>query len=230
MDLCRETMWNTPNDDIQYTKLKKVDRIYDFLAELNPKLDIVYGCILGQRPLPSLMELCFEVFFEEDCTNVMCKLTTPATDSTAFSVQSSTHDNDKNNGKPIPVCEHYKKQWHTKDQYWKLHSHPLGGKKRSFNKKQNSGCAHVSETTTISTSQQTESTASQTKTPILGAITQPGYELGRMIVTAWHSGGLYILDEDNFSSSISRASLLSSYFGTSEHDCKTSSFLFFTTI
>ena len=42
---------------------------------------------------------------------------------------------------------------------------------------------------------------------------------GRMIGTARHSRGLYLLDDDTSSSSISRTSLLSSYFTTSEQDC-----------
>ena len=41
---------------------------------------------------------------------------------------------------------------------------------------------------------------------------------GRTIGTTRHSRGLYILDDDTSSSSISRTSLLSSYFSTSEHD------------
>ena len=45
------------------------------------------------------MELCFEVRLEEDRTNIMGVLTTPMTNSAVFSVQSPTHDNDKNNGK-----------------------------------------------------------------------------------------------------------------------------------
>ncbi|KAA0031639.1 UBN2_3 domain-containing protein [Cucumis melo var. makuwa] len=36
MDLCRETIWDTSNDDIQCARLE-VDRVYDFLAGLNPK-------------------------------------------------------------------------------------------------------------------------------------------------------------------------------------------------
>ncbi|KAA0033038.1 Cysteine-rich RLK (RECEPTOR-like protein kinase) 8 [Cucumis melo var. makuwa] len=174
MDLCRETVWDTPNDSTQYAKLEEADRVYHFLAGLNPKFDNVCGRILGQRPLPSLMEVCFEVCLEEDRTNAMGVLTTPTIDSAAFSARSSNHDIDKNNGKSIPVCEHCKKQWHTKDQCWKLHGRPLGGKKRSSNEKQNSGRAYISETTPASTSQSTDPTASQTKTPTLGAIAQSG--------------------------------------------------------
>ncbi|KAL0545203.1 hypothetical protein IC582_020352 [Cucumis melo] len=116
--------WDTPNDSTQYAKLEEVDRVYDFLAGLNPKFDNVCGCILGQRPLPSLMEVCFEVRLEEDHTNAMGVLTTSTIDSAAFSARSSNHDSDKNNGKSIPVCEHCKKQLHTKDQCWKLHVVP----------------------------------------------------------------------------------------------------------
>ncbi|KAA0056270.1 reverse transcriptase [Cucumis melo var. makuwa] len=66
--------------------------------------------------------MCFEVHLEEDRTNAMDVLTTPATNSAFLSSRSSNHDNDKNNRKSIPVCEHYKKQWHTEDQCWKLYS------------------------------------------------------------------------------------------------------------
>ena len=109
MNLCRKTVWDTSNDGLQYARLEEVDRVYEFLASFNPKFDIVCGRILGQRPLSSLMEVCYEVCLETDCTNAMSILTTPATNSTAFSARSLTHDNVKNCGKPILVCEHCKK-------------------------------------------------------------------------------------------------------------------------
>ena len=81
MDLYRETVWDTPNDGKQYTKLEEDDCVYGFLSGLNPKFDTVCGRILKQRPLPSLMEVCFEVRLEEDRTNAMDVLTTPTIDS-----------------------------------------------------------------------------------------------------------------------------------------------------
>ncbi|TYK08009.1 Retrovirus-related Pol polyprotein from transposon TNT 1-94 [Cucumis melo var. makuwa] len=45
------------------------------------------------------------------------------TNSVAFSARSLTHDN----GKTILICKHCKKQRHTKDQCWKLHSRPPRG-------------------------------------------------------------------------------------------------------
>ncbi|TYK25875.1 UBN2_3 domain-containing protein [Cucumis melo var. makuwa] len=112
MDLCRKTIWDTPNDNTQYAKLEEADCTYDFFAGLNPKFDTICGHILGQRPLPSLMEVCFEVYLEEDHSNVMGVLTTPIINSVTFSARSSNHDSDKNNGKPIPMCEHKETMTH----------------------------------------------------------------------------------------------------------------------
>ena len=71
MNLYKETVWNTLNDGIQYVKLEEADPIYDFLVGFNPKFDILCGRILGHRSLPFLMEFCYEVRLEEDCTNAM---------------------------------------------------------------------------------------------------------------------------------------------------------------
>ena len=43
------------------------------------------------------MEVCYKVYLEEDPTSVMSVLTTPVTNSAAFSARSSTYDSDKNN-------------------------------------------------------------------------------------------------------------------------------------
>ena len=77
----------------------------------------------------------------------MTVLTTPATNSAAFSARSSTHDSEKNNGKSILISELGKKQCHIKNQCWKFHGRPPGGKKRSTNDKQISGRAYMGEST-----------------------------------------------------------------------------------
>lgn len=81
------------------------------------------------------MEVCSKVRLEEDRTSAMNILTTSAIDSTGFSARSSTSDSEKENEKHVPVSEHYQKQWHTKEQYWKLHGRSLGGKKHPPNDK-----------------------------------------------------------------------------------------------
>ncbi|KAA0059871.1 uncharacterized protein E5676_scaffold184G00750 [Cucumis melo var. makuwa] len=61
-----------------------IDHVYDFLAGLNSKFDVLRGHILRQRPIPSLMEVCSKVRLEEDRVNVMKIMTVSATDSVAF--------------------------------------------------------------------------------------------------------------------------------------------------
>ena len=74
------------------------------------------------------MEVCYEVCLEKDRTSAMNIVVVFATDSVAFSVKSSSYDSEKQNGKPILVCEHCKKPWHTKDNCWKLHGQLPYGK------------------------------------------------------------------------------------------------------
>ncbi|KAL0557503.1 hypothetical protein IC582_006047 [Cucumis melo] len=286
MSLCRD-----PTNGLQYSRIEKVDRIYDFLTGLNPKFDVVRGHILGKRPIPSLMEVCSEICLEEDRTSAMNISTTPSIDSVAFTARSSTSGNDKHNGKPIPIREPCKQQWHTKEQCSKLHGRPLGDKKRPSNDKQNTGRTYVSEF--VGPSQPPESQGNQIDhgPTTLGVIVQSGIpqssslicvngknpwildsgttdhltrsskhfvsyipcasngtiriaygslapiagkrkispcaglflnnvlHFGKMIGTAQHSRGLYLLNDDTSSSSTSRTSLLSSYFTTSEQDC-----------
>ena len=71
---------------------------------------------------------------------------------------------------PILVCEHCKKQWHTKDQCWQLHDRPPRANKRSSNK--HSGRTNVREI--ANTSQSTGPTTSQTGPPTLDAIARSG--------------------------------------------------------
>ncbi|TYK02329.1 RNA polymerase II C-terminal domain phosphatase-like 1 [Cucumis melo var. makuwa] len=124
-------------DRIQYcSRIEEVDRKYVCLASLNPKFDIVHEHILSQRPIPSLIKNCFEIHLENDRASAMSSPTIPAIEPAAFSARSPSHDSEKHNGKLIPVCEHCKKHWHTKEQCLKLHGCPPGGKKRPSNNKQ----------------------------------------------------------------------------------------------
>ena len=91
------------------------------------------------------MEVCSKVRLQEDRTSAMNILTTLAIDFAASSTRSSTHDNEKHKGKLVSIYKHCKKQWHTKEQYWKLHGRPSEDKKQPPNDKQNPGWAYVSE-------------------------------------------------------------------------------------
>ncbi|TYJ97018.1 Cysteine-rich RLK (receptor-like protein kinase) 8 [Cucumis melo var. makuwa] len=104
-------------------------------------------------------------------------ITVPSIDSVAFSAKSNSN-NDKQNGKPIPICEYYKKLWHTKENCWKLHGWPSNS---------NHSVLGMSS---------------------LGAIAQLGLELEKMIGTTQHSRGLYLLDDDAFSRDCSRTRIV----------------------
>ena len=80
---------------MQYSRIEEIDKFYDFLVGLSPKFDVVQGRILGKRLIPSLMEICSEICLKEDCTSAMNISTTPATESLAFSVRSSTSGSER---------------------------------------------------------------------------------------------------------------------------------------
>ncbi|KAA0042075.1 Cysteine-rich RLK (RECEPTOR-like protein kinase) 8 [Cucumis melo var. makuwa] len=181
MDLCRETVWDTPNDGTQYAKLEEADRVYDFLAGLNPKFGTVYGRILGRRPLPSLMEVRFEVYLKEDRTNAMGVLTTPTINSAAFSARSSNHDSDKNNGKSIPEVRNGPPTRNRTQDVPTLVRLPLP--------------ALLNQLVLL---------RARPRLRLWVPLLSQDMSSGKTIGTARHSRGLYILDEDTSCSSFSR--------------------------
>ena len=80
---------------VQYSKIEKVDRVYDFLAGLNSKFDVMQRRILGKRPIPSLVEVCYEERLEEDRVCAMNITTIFAADAAAFRAKLSGSDSDK---------------------------------------------------------------------------------------------------------------------------------------
>ena len=120
---------------------------------MNSKFDIVQGRILGQSLIPFLMDVCYEVHLEEDKVNAINIMTVYAIDFATFSVKLSGFDNDKQNEKQTPACEHCKKPWHTKEQCWKLHDRSPNGRRRPPNDKSNPQRALMSESTSILQSQ-----------------------------------------------------------------------------
>ncbi|TYK17784.1 putative mitochondrial protein [Cucumis melo var. makuwa] len=215
----------------------------------------------GQRPIPSLMEVCYEICLEEDCTSAMNISTIPSIDSAAFSARSSTSGNDKHNGKPISVCEHCQKNngipknsigsYMVVPQEIDRGLATLGAIVQSDIPQSfdlisvdgknpwilDSGATdHLTGSSVHFVSyipcdgNETFRIANGSLAPIAGkGKISPCAELflnnvlhdlssGKMIGTARHSKGLYLLNNDTSSSSTSRTSLLSSYFTTSEQD------------
>ncbi|KAL0553894.1 hypothetical protein IC582_007798 [Cucumis melo] len=242
MDLCRETVWDTPNDSTQYAKLEEADRVYDFLAGLNPKFDNVCGHILGQRPLPSLMEVCFEVRLEEDHTNAMGVLTTlPWTPTLGAIAQSGMPQSlglisvDRKNPWILDsgATDHLTGSLEHFISYAPCAGNekiriadgslaPIAGKGQivPFDGFALQNVLHVSKL-----SYNLLSISKITRELHCKAIFLPesvyfqDMSTGRTIGIVWHRRGLYILDDDTSCSSLSRVSLLSSYFSTSEQNC-----------
>ncbi|KAA0062000.1 Integrase, catalytic core [Cucumis melo var. makuwa] len=191
MELCKELVWSNLSDDLQYSRIEEIDRISDFLAGLNPRS---YKCYEYLQQLLLLTPM------------LLVKVL----------------GNDKHNGKLVPVC-----------------------KKCFLNDKQNTGrtCVSLLDLLTPPDPHRNQIDPSPT---ILYVIVQSGYlgssmvhwppllkngrlhpvqgspyhlSFRKMIATAQHSRELYLLDDDTSSSCISRTSLISSYFTTSEQDC-----------
>ena len=116
MDLCKETIWNTPNDAIEYAKLEAANHIYNFLVGLNPKFDVVLVVYLNKDIFLPKLKCVLKSILKKICTNVMSVLTTLAIASSVFSARSSNPNNHKNNRKSIPICVYCTKQWYTNNQ------------------------------------------------------------------------------------------------------------------
>ena len=122
LDLCYEDEWDYQKDSVRYKKREENDRVYVFLAGLNQELDEVRGRILGRKPLPSFWEVFSEVRREESRRRVMLKTQEPknSPDIENSALVSRGPDSEENRKKK-PWCDHYKKHWHTRETYWKLH-------------------------------------------------------------------------------------------------------------
>ncbi|KAA0034891.1 reverse transcriptase [Cucumis melo var. makuwa] len=175
------TRENCPSDGIKHFRLEEVYRIYDFLARLNLKFDVVRSRILGHRPISSLMEVCSEVHLQ-DITSATNILPTRVIDFAAFKARSFTHDSIPQFLSLISVDGMNP---------WILDSGATNHLTGSFE-------SFVSYTPC----------ASNEKIRIADGSLAPiaGVELGRMIDTTWHNRGLCLLDDDASSSNISRMS------------------------
>lgn len=61
LDLWSEEEWECHGDSVKYKKKLKTERVFEFLASLNAKLNDVRGRILRKCPLSSIREVFLEV-------------------------------------------------------------------------------------------------------------------------------------------------------------------------
>ena len=123
LDLFNNQQWHDPTDAKIYKKTLAKERIYDFLAGLNPSLDDVRGRILSLKPLPDIDEIFADVWREENIKQVMLgpSSSLPTTDS---STMVAKHNDSHNTGRNSLCCDHCQRPQHTKATCWKLHGKP----------------------------------------------------------------------------------------------------------
>ena len=130
-----EKEWECMGDSVRFKKKMENERVFEFLAGLNCKLDDVKSRVISRRLLPSIKEVFSEVRLEESIRRVMLReylmigpeasaLVTrgPHVGSGGSHARSSPRQSKR------AYCEHCKKMGHTKDTCWTLHGKPADWK------------------------------------------------------------------------------------------------------
>lgn len=99
LDQYQSIKWETTGDALLYQKATNQQRVYCFLAGLNPEYDQVRVQILGNKDLPNIEEVIATVKSEESRRSVM--LENKTTESTAFTAKG-----EHNVGKTGRWCGH----------------------------------------------------------------------------------------------------------------------------
>ena len=130
LDLYYDGEWKCGDDSKRFKRLQEKERVFEFLAGLNPNLDEVRGRVLNKEPLPAIREVYAYVRREESRRKVMMNssntdnsaLITCAIDSALVSEQK--YMSKKKNDKDKLWCDYCHKPRHTKEFCWKLHGRP----------------------------------------------------------------------------------------------------------
>ena len=124
-----------PEDAAILKKFIEKDRVYDFLAGLNPEFDQIRIQILGKEDTPSLEETISLIRAEESRRNIMLEPQT--VDGSALATKTayqekgkrelskySSKENQWKENKDNLWCTYCKKPRHTKEKCWKLNGKP----------------------------------------------------------------------------------------------------------
>ena len=117
-------------------KFIEADRVFDFLARLNPEFDLVRVQIIGKEETPSLEEAISLIRAEESRRSLMLEKQ-PTSDGSAFITKTENQEKGKNevsrhsgkdnqwkDNKDNLWCTHCKKPMHTRENCWKLNGKP----------------------------------------------------------------------------------------------------------
>ena len=128
MDIYQHIEMESPKDVAKLVDLLEIQRIFEFLAGLNPKLDQVRSQILGKVPLPSLSEVCSLVHSEESRIDGMMK--TPYHDNSILNLAVENNPNTNKAGeKDTRCCDYCKRPKQKRETCWKLNGRPQQGNK-----------------------------------------------------------------------------------------------------
>ena len=112
----------------EFRNSSEIQRIFEFLAGLNPKLDQLRSQILGKVPLPSLSEVCSLVHSEESRIDGMMK--TPYHDNSTLNLAVENNPNTNKAGeKDTRCCDYCKRPKQKRETCWKLNGRPQQGNK-----------------------------------------------------------------------------------------------------
>ena len=130
LDIIEELVWKYTEDNKQYKKIIKKERIYKFLFGLDKNLDEARGRILSTKPIPTIRKVFLEIRREESRRKVLGSQTIPpATEPSALAARGPQfNNNDNQRRKGAPWCEHCRKLGHTKETCWKINGKPADWK------------------------------------------------------------------------------------------------------
>lgn len=129
LDLCYDDNWRCTEDSVLFLKRQENDRVFMFLAGLNTDLDEVRGRVLGKIPLPTLRETFAEIRREEARQGIMMGKTPRSSESEGSALAIRNLGEGKRSDK-VPWCDHCKREWHTRENCWKLIGKPPNWKKK----------------------------------------------------------------------------------------------------
>ncbi|GAV83732.1 UBN2_3 domain-containing protein [Cephalotus follicularis] len=157
-----------PTKLVTFQKDIEKERVYDFLAGLNPDYDQVRVQVLGKDPFPTLEEAYNLIQHEERRRNSMIPAVHPERSALAIMPRPPTATcdlkPDHTNKNPV-VCDYCGKPRHTRATCWKLHGRPSRG--RGGHSTSGRSQAHMTETSASPHHPTTDSVAALSSEQIL---------------------------------------------------------------
>ncbi|KAI5446966.1 hypothetical protein KIW84_014709 [Lathyrus oleraceus] len=189
------------------------DCVFMFLVGLNKYLNEVRGKVLGKISLSTLRETFVEIRREEAQQGIMMGKTPRSSESEGSTLATRNLDEEKRSD-TVPLCDHCKHEWHTRETCWKLKGKHPNWKKKCGHAFQasNSDKGHQSPSNQLALTTEhldkpykllespTHSCSIATKGNQKIKIADgsfsaiAGFELRKMIRSAKENGGLYYLD------------------------------------